>query len=238
MRNFIKNTRPKLLLFFRRFFFSFGLLAFFMYVLSFTDIPYYAYRNLSMESETLSSPPDIIVVLGGSGMPSPDGLIRCYYAAGAANKFKHANIIIALPYTVSDSLSQLKLMAHELVIRGVDSTRISFEPLGFNTHSQAENIAQIVGRDKSFKSLLVVSSPEHLYRAIKTFRKVGFNKVGAVPAFENPVDEVKIKDTKTSKDPRIKNLTLRYNMWSYLNYELLVMREYCAISYYKIKGWI
>jgi hypothetical protein len=31
---------------------------------------------------------------------------------------------------------------------------------------------------------------------------------------------------------------LRYNMWSYLHLELFVFREYCAIGYYKLKGWI
>ena len=239
MRDLIKNSLPKIRDFFRWLFILCGVFAFLLFVLSLTDVPYYAYRNLSMESESLDSSPDIIIVLGGSGMPSPDGLIRCYYAAKSAAQFQQAKVIIALPYaTGKDSMSQLNLMAHEFHIRGIDSSRISFEPMGFNTHSQAVNIAQIVGVEKSSKSVLLVSSPEHLYRAIKTFRKQGFSHIGAVPAFDNPVDEAKIKDTNLSKDTRVKNLTLRYNLWSYLNYELLVLREYCAISYYKIKGWI
>ena len=83
-----------------------------------------------------------------------------------------------------------------------------------------------------------MKSEKHLFRAIKTFRKAGFVNVGAVPAFDTPVDEEKIKDKEGTKDIRVRNLTLRYNMWSYLNYELIVLREYCAITYYKIKGWI
>ena len=220
------------------FFIVFGAFSFLLFVLSFTTIPYYAYRFLSMEQEKLNFSPDIIVVLGGSGMPSPDGLIRTYYAAENALQYPNAKIIIALPYNEVDSLRQLKLMARELIIRGVDSLRINFEPFGFNTHSQAENIAVLVGNKKISESLLIVSSPEHLFRAIKTFRKAGFVNVGAVPAFDTPVDEEKIKDKEGTKDMRVRNLMLRYNMWSYLNYELIVLREYCAITYYKIKGWI
>jgi len=27
-------------------------------------------------------------------------------------------------------------------------------------------------------------------------------------------------------------------MWSYMQYEIIVMREYTAIAYYRVKGWI
>jgi hypothetical protein len=77
-----------------------------------------------------------------------------------------------------------------------------------------------------------------MYRAVKTFRKAGFVKVGGLPTFEKPPDAEKIKDKEKSRDTRVKSLALRYNMWSYLNYELIVMREYTAILYYKIKSWI
>ena len=220
------------------FFIVLGVFFFVMLILSFTAVPYFAYRALSMEDEVVGAPPNYIVVLGGSGMPSPDGLIRTYYAAEIALRYSSAKIIIALPYNEDDSLRQLNLMAQELIIRGVDSLRILFEPLGFNTYSQAQNIAALVGNKKTSTSLLIVSSPVHLYRAIKTFRKLEFAEVAAFPAFDSPVDEEKIKDKENTTDTRIKNLDLRYNMWSYLNYELIVMREYCAITYYKLKGWI
>lgn len=219
-------------------FISFGVVAFVSIILSFTDIPYYAFRNLSMEEQVLSSDPEYIVVLGGSGMPSPDGLMRTYYAAQNALQYKQAKVILAHPYTSGDSLMQLHLMAHELIIRGVDSLRILFEPMGFNTHSQAENILTMLGAEKKNSALLIVSSPEHLFRAVRTFQKTGFTSVGAAPAFDTPVEENGIKDKLKTSDTRIKNLYLRYNIWSYLNYELLVAREYCAITYYKIKGWI
>ena len=216
----------------------FGFLFIIALILSFTDIPYFAYHSLGTSNSKIKSKPDVIIVLGGSGMPSPDGLIRTYFAAEAAQKYPDTKIIIALPYNENDSFYQLNLMAKELIIRGIDSTRISFEPLGFNTRSQALNIAEKFNNKIKKSSFIIVTSPEHMYRAINTFKKVGLKIVGGIPTFETPPDSEKIKDKSLKKDLRIKNLALRYNMWSYLNYEISVLREYFAISYYKIKGWI
>ncbi len=222
----------------KRFFVIIGVFSFTLLVLSFTNVPFTAYHWLGTPKDTLSAKPDVIVVLGGSGMPSPDGLIRTFYAAEAALKYADTKIIIALPYNETDSLYQLELMANELIVKGIDSLRIKYEPLGFNTHSQAVNIASMFEDTKKQVSLILITSPEHMYRAIRTFKKAGFTNVSGVPTFEKPIDEEKVKDKENTKDTRIKSLSLRYNMWSYLNYELLVLREYCAISYYKLKGWI
>lgn len=219
------------------FFCALGILFFLLFILSFTDIPFYAYEKLSLPGTYLEKDPDVIVVLGGSGMPSPDGLMRTYYAAEAANKYKQADVIIALPYNETDSLYQLNLMAKELRLRGIDSARISYEPNGFNTRSQAVNIATRYEKRKNFLALLLITSPEHMYRSVNTFRKAGFTAIAGMATFEKPVDEEKIKDNENAPDTRVKSLNLRYNMWSYLHYELLVMREYCAIAYYWLKGW-
>jgi uncharacterized SAM-binding protein YcdF (DUF218 family) len=232
------TVKTGLVLAFRRLVFSLGLFSLFLFILSFTDLPYNAYHWLGTTESGILAEPDVIVVLGGAGMPSPDGLIRTYYAAQLANTYPRARITIALPYTETDSLQQLNLMAHELIVRGVDSLRIGFEPLGFNTRTQALNIARSAAGALKHTKLLLVSSPEHVYRAVKTFRKAGFSQVMGFPAFEQVPDAEKIKDKDTSPDLRVKSLSLRYNMWSYLHYEILVLREYTAIVYYKLKGWM
>lgn len=213
----------------------FGGLFFCLWALSFTDLPYYAYHSLGTAAGKLKKEPHLIVLLGGSGMPSPDGFMRCYYASKAAKKYPQSNIIIALPFNETDSLKQLNMMLKELVLRGIDSLRISFEPQGFNTYSQAQNIAKRYQSNRSALSVLIVTSPEHMYRAVKTFRLQGFQEVGGEPSFEIPPDEEQIKD---KQHQHIESLSFRYNMWSYLNYELLVLREYTAIAYYWMRGWL
>jgi len=228
----------KVFVFFKWFFGISGILFFIFIVLSFTDIPYYAYYHLGTANTKLTGKPSYIVVLGGSGMPSPESLIRTYYASVAAKKYKDAKIIIALPDDNTDSMRQIKLMAKELIVKGIDSSRISFEPDGYNTHSEAVNIARIVGIRNKDKAIMLITSPEHMYRSVGTFLKAGFTNVGGTAAFEKPVGEYLVADKEKTKEIRVKSLSVRYNMWSYMNYELLVLREYFAIFYYKIKGWM
>lgn len=215
-----------------------GALTFIMILLSFTDIPYYAYHSLGvLENDSLAPPPENIVVMGGDGMPAPSTLIRLYYAAATAKKYPETKIIIAMPMNGNNDHHQLDLMAKELIIKGIDKKRIHYEPNGFNTRSQALETAKILSGELH-QRLVIITSPEHVFRSTKSFEKAGFTDVGGLPAFEKPGDENTLKDDMESDDPRVKNLSLRYNMWSYLQYEILVIREYLAIAYYWTKDWI
>ena len=204
-------------------------------ILSFTSLPYWAYYGLAATDDQLEVPPRTIVIMGGDGMPSPSGLMRLYNGTEKALQHSNAKVIIALPFNEYDSTYQLSLMAHELVKEGVDTNRIIFAPNGFNTRSQALEIKELAD---TLAPLLIVSSPEHMYRSIHSFRKVGFQIVGGSPSFEKPSDEEKLKDETDKDETKVRNLTLRYNMWSYMQYEIIVMREYAAIAYYWVKGWI
>ena len=211
-------------------------LTFVFVVLSFTQIPYWAYYSLAVTEDGVKENPAYIVVMGGDGMPSPSGLMRTYFGVEKAKIYTDAKIILALPYNDFDSTRQLNLMAHQFVVKGIDTNRILFEPKGFNTRSQVEEIEKMI-EDKS-QALLIVTSPEHMYRCLASFRKIGFTNVGGTPTFEMPSDEEKLKDKTEDEKARIRYLSLRYNMWSYMQYEIIVLREYAAISYYWIQGWI
>jgi uncharacterized SAM-binding protein YcdF (DUF218 family) len=206
-------------------------------LLAFTELPYWAYYGLAAVEDRLETEPQVIVVMGGDGMPSPSGLMRTYFGIECAQQYENAKVILALPHNdQSDSTYQLRLMAHEFVLKGIDSSRITFEAKGYNTHSQVEAIAKMIP-DKN-KAVLVVTSPEHMFRCLASFRKRGFKKVGGNPTFEKPSDEQKLKNKGKAENWQVRNLTLRYNIWSYMQYEIIVLREYAAISYYWMKGWI
>lgn len=217
------------------FFKSIGVCAFLMLVLAFTDIPYFAYHQLSLSDQQLEAPPDVIIVMGGDGMPSPQGLMRLYYGAEMAKNYPNAKILLAMPEAKEDSLNQLQLMKQELASKGINSNRLIFETSGFNTHSQVVAISKLLPKTNN---LLVVSSPEHIYRTVRSLEKVGFSKVGSLPTFENPTKEKYLRNKNKKSINQIDNLSLRYNVWSYLQYEIKVLREYFAILYYKLKGWI
>lgn len=227
---------------FKKLFLVLGAVLFVMIVFSFTSLPFWADYYLGVSSDPLEQDPQVIVVLGGSGMPSPNGLIRTFYGAEAALKFPEAMVIIALPGDTLDSKSSVRLMAREMIIRGVDSTRIIYENEGTNTRWEALNVKNRFF-PKTSPPILLVSSPEHMFRSVKTFRKVGFSKVGGLASF-GLANEVALNFNAEelggySSVPDVgSQLSLRYKIWTRMHLQISVIREYFAIAYYWLMGWI
>jgi uncharacterized SAM-binding protein YcdF (DUF218 family) len=237
---YIKEIANFIFKFFKKIIYISGWIFIVMLVLSFTDYPYLAYHWLGTSKLEKVEKPDYIILMGAGGMPGPQGLLRCYYAAMAADNNPESEIIVAFPAdSASFEESDHKAMIDELLRRGIVSDRISSEKKGTNTYAQAVNIKHITGN--AYAKLLIVTSPEHMYRSILTFRKIGFKTVTGIATFENSFDEnlllEEAKEGKTVSKPE-SNLNLRYNMWSYLQYEILVMREFAALTYYKLMGYI
>jgi uncharacterized SAM-binding protein YcdF (DUF218 family) len=242
---------------FRFVFVTIGLIALCLVILAFTSAPFWTWYSLSTKKAAIHRPPEYIVLLGGGGMPSESGLIRCWYAAKAANYFTRAKVIVALPGDTSDRNSSINGMKMELILRGISPERILVEDSGTNTRSQALNIRkQITIYDlrvtnknnnssivTSHSSLLIVTSPEHLYRAVLTFEKTGFLRVDGLPAFESAIEsDITFNARKLGGRKLIpdvgESIALRYQFWSQLHYELLVLHEWLAIAYYRVQGWI
>lgn len=225
----------------RRLMLAAGIVFAVMIALAFTDIPFWACYHLGTSGTSLHGKPDYIVVMGAGGMPGPEGLMRCYVAAEAAKTWPDAKVIVALP-TLPEYFndSHTRRMYREMVLRGVDSTRFLFEIDGTNTHTQALGIARLIGRPDTC-NMLIISSPEHMYRAVRVFRKAGFARAGGIPAFETGLDESLLL-TQAEKEKEVVSPDrlpgLRYNLWNYLKYEIDFMREAVAIAWYRINGWI
>lgn len=223
-------------------FLVFGIFSLLLFVLSFTSIPFWAHYNLGVYGDEFEEDPEVIVVLGGSGMPSSEGLMRTYYAAKIAKKYQDLPVIIALPGDTLDSVSSVRLMAKELIIRGVDSARIIFENEGTNTRWEALNVKKRFFPNSSPR-IMIVSSPSHMYRSIKTFRKAGFNEVGGIASFgrdnetELEYDAQALGGLEGMPDVG-GSISLRYAIWTRLHIQLSVIREYFAIAYYWLMGWI
>jgi len=185
--------------------------------------------------------PETIVMMGGGGMPSESNLMRCWYVARAAEKFPEAKILIAMPGDLGDSLSTPSLLAGELLLRGVHKETIFFENVGKNTRYQALEGAKILDADEC---VLIITSPEHMRRSILCFEKAGFRQVSGLPAFENDIEtDMKFEDDhlggNTIMIPDVGgSISLRYRLWTHLQYEIKVSREFIALGYYWLRGWI
>ena len=220
-----------------------GILFLSLIIYAFTSGPFWKYYHLGTRNIHFSFSPDCIVLMSGAGMPSESNLIRSYYAAGIANEYPAATLIIALPGDTSDKSSAISQMVDEMLLRGIETKRTLCEPEGLNTRAQALNIYALLSDSAKETRIVIVTSPDHMRRSLLCFRKVGFENIGGCPAFEYAIetDMTAIKDDLGGNRyiPYVnRSISLRYRFWSHLKYEVLIIREYVALAYYKLKGWI
>jgi len=220
-----------------------GIGIFFIICIAFalTEQPFWGYYWLGTSKAEMKWQPEIIVVMGGGGMPSQSNLMRGWYAATAAHSIPDAKVILAMPGDVLDSLSTPCLMKKELILRGIHPENISFETDGTNTRAQALNCAKILQKQTS---ILLITSPEHMRRSVLCFQKAGFEKVNGLPAFENALEaDLKFEDDSLGGNKTLvpdvgKSINARYQLWNHLKYEILIAREITALAYYRLRGWI
>ncbi len=218
-----------------------GLLSMAVFATCFTSYPWRAYMWMARDNATLDRAPDYIVVLGGGGIPSESGLMRTYHGAEEARRFENARVIVALPEDKLTKTNATELMKGELVMRGVSPRRLLTEAAGRNTREQALNVAKMIDHDAQ---VLVVSSPYHMRRALGSFRKAGFTAVAGSAAFDSSVkSELHYKSSELGgRDLPMPDIggrmEIRYDFWNSLRYACEVLREACALAYYRLRGWI
>ena len=218
-----------------------GIFSLLCFILAFTTLPYWGYHWLGTSKSELKTEPDVIILLGGGGMPSESNLIRSWFAAKAFTSFPDCKVYIAMPGDLKDTLSTPSKMKKELIARGIPPEKFFFEAKGTNTRSQALQCARAI---PMATSILLVTSPEHMRRAVLCFRKAGFSHVNALPAFEDAAEaDFTFNDDNLGGNKNLipdvgKNTSVRYLVWNHLKYEILIARECIALCYYKLRGWI
>ncbi len=217
-------------------FFCLGGLFILMIILAFTSAPFYWYFNLGQNpnKETVITRPESIVMFGGAGMPSEDNLMRLYHTAALA---RHYEVPVVLVHP-EDSLCQAE-MTRLLHQGGIDN--ISYMTEGANTRSQVLELMDTYPELKE-KQFIVVTSPEHLRRTVKCFNKVGFRNVIGKAAYPATVNfDLSLKKQKLGGNesiPSVESVKMRYTFFNYLKLEITCLREYFALAYYRLKGWI
>ncbi len=223
---------------FRRFLLATGTIALVMIMLAFTSVPFHAHRWLGTAGGLAEGTPELILVLSGSGMPSGPELMRCDVAARWAARSPAAEVVLLLP--ADTGLADA--MVAELATKGVASARITLLMHGRNTREQALDAAQALAESLD-RSIALVTSPEHTYRALLTFRKVGFTHIAGAPAFDHALfDDLRYDHERLGGRPYVPDISastaLRYDLWNRLILEITCLREYTALAYYRLNGWL
>ena len=219
-----------------------GVVVIGLVALCFTPEPWHLYRWLGRDSFALNQDPDYIVIMGGGGIPSESGLMRTYEGAVAAKLFPHSKIIVALPSGSSTRASDAYRMRHELIIRGVRTKRVIYELNGRNTREQVMEVAKMI--DPASNRVLLVTSPEHVKRALKAFRKIGCKQIAGRPAYQASINSDLLYHADSLGGSSIpmpdvgEDLMLRYTFWNNVRYLSDSARELCALGYYWLKGWV
>ena len=216
--------------------FALGVLFLAMIVLAFTSKPFYWYFNLGQNpnEETSITRPESIVMFGGAGMPSEDNLMRLYHTAALARHFE-VPVILVHP---EDSLCKSEMTR---LLRQGSIDNIFYMTKGTNTRSQALELMTAYPK-LAEKQFIVITSPEHIRRTVKCLNKVGFQNVIGKAAYPATVDfDLSLKKQKLGGNeaiPSVESIKMRYTFFNYLKLEITCLREYFALAYYKIKGWI
>ena len=233
-----------LLIFIRSLLLALGGLFFLLLVLSFTTLPFWGYYWLGTSKSKITEKPDYIVLLGGGGMPSESNLMRAFFVFKAAHESPESRIVIACPGDTADSNSTARLVAAELINKGIDPKRIFYELIGTNTRMEALCLQKFDDGKLIQKPILLVTSPEHMRRSVMVFQKAGFKRISALPAFENALEaDLVFNDDELGGNKKFipnigSNTSVRYQFWNHLKYEILIAREMAALSYYWLRGWI
>lgn len=236
------RSRSWLLLPFRLLFRALGWAAVVAVVAAFTSLPWKLYGWLGDSGAPLNKEPQYLVVMGGGGIPSESGLMRTYAAAEAAAKFPHARVVVAMPGMLTETNNSPIKMRDELVMRGVARSRIMFEDKGRHTHAQAVNCFSLFRAAEHQPSVVIVTSPEHLRRCLKSFLKAGFTNVSGAAVYDVPVEadlRFQTAELKGKHVPDVgQSMMMRYQFWTNLELEARCLHECVALAYYKLLGWI
>jgi uncharacterized SAM-binding protein YcdF (DUF218 family) len=214
------------------FFWSLAAIGGVVVVLTQTPVVSWAARSLVVYAPLEKA--DAIVVLGGGvrfdGALNDISQRRLIYALRLL-KNGYAPIVILTGGNPEDpdlsESEQMERVAREL---GFPSERFIVDITAKRTSEQARAVREIV-RSRQMKSVILVTSPTHSFRALQTFRKAG------VPAIPGTVDPA-LKPPKPT--PWWKEwVTLDLGLiLGRLNLTGLVLYEYVALAIYWWNGWI
>lgn len=182
-------------------------------------------------------PPNVeaIVVLGGGLVPpdecraeamvSGSSYYRCVYAAGLYQNY-HCPLILCGGATEDEDtdVSEAEVMADALAFLGVERADMILETSSRSTRENAVRAVEVI-RQREFEHVMVVTHARHMRRANLCFRKLGAEVIsapcGAASArLLRAIDETWI--------PRSEGLGA--SNWA--------VKEWVALFYYRMRGWI
>ncbi|NPB05892.1 MAG: YdcF family protein [Aquificae bacterium] len=172
-----------------------------------------------------------LVVLGGGVKPGApflelknDLYEGAFKRATAAVKLylQRPRPVVVSGYSVSDRVSEAKVLKDYLVYMGVDPSLVYAEGKSRDTHENALFVKEVL-KKLGVRNFCLITSAYHMERALLLFRKVGLDKERVVPV---PVDY------KASRSPLTVYKFLPTAYW--LRVSSLALKEYFGLLFYSL----
>ena len=172
---------------------------------------------------------DAIVLLGGGhhpmldrgsvGVPKGETWGRIFTAARLQKDLK-VPLIVSSGSLHENTVPGAEVDKRFLMELGVDQDQIILETRSRDTYENAK-YTKIIAEENVFESLILVSSPSHLWRAVMIFEKLGMT-VTPYPVYENPAEHTGFHWTQFL--PRYETLF----------YSSMALHEYLGYLYYRL----
>jgi uncharacterized SAM-binding protein YcdF (DUF218 family) len=126
---------------------------------------------------------DYVIVLGAKvNGTKPSRVLRQRLDAAIeyAEQNKNAEIIVTGGKGADEAISEAEAMKNYLVKKGIAGDRIITENKAADTGENLELSKNIIG--DTDKSIVIVTSDFHMYRAVKIAEQTGFSRISGLPA--------------------------------------------------------
>lgn len=173
---------------------------------------------------------EVVVVLGGGVVKTPDGYQLSIHTAARllkgleiANK-KHLPLIVTggkLPGV--DQLPEAEIMKQQAISLGFDEGNIFVEPLARTTKENAFYTTALM-KQKAFKKAVLVTSAVHMKRAVYCFEKNGVSAIPCPTAFLYDHSKIEWIDLIPNRDA--------------LDANLAAIHEYFGLVWYRITDFL
>ena len=169
-------------------------------------------------------PVDAIVVLGAgaydAGTLTPDSAYRLVRGVQLFRAGHAPLLILSGGGHRGTRVSDARAMANVAASLGLDAASVLVDDMPSSTSQQAQSVARIAG-ERRIRSIALVTSPLHSYRASRTFRRAGLQVVSAPagPDF----------------DPRLLTVGADH-VAGRLNIVVAALYEYVAIAAYRLSS--
>lgn len=185
----------------------------------YTPVTHYLARPLWMARELRKA--DVIVVLAGgvnrNGTLQPASLYRTIKGAQLYRQRWAPKLMFSGGLVQSPPLTEARSLAGFAMEWGAVPARdVLLEERSGRTHESAVEVAALM-RKHGLREVLLVTSPLHLYRAVRSFRAQG------VAVFPVATDEDDLRARR--------GLARLHLAWQ-------LLREYAGLGYYWARGWL